>query len=266
MTRRIGIDAGATLTKIAYEDRGHMHVKSYANQEMDQLIQWLQITNQSAFLSLTGGKSTYLQDASQQKSEQIEEFKAITAGTRHLLYEETGKIPDDFILVSIGTGTSIFRVIGDDYERLLGSGIGGGTFMGLGTLLTGKKDYHELIELAAEGNYKNSDLLVKDIYDTSAAPLSGNLTAANFGKAHINDVALADQLASLVRLIGETILLLSTQAAASQQVEKIVFTGSTLTGNEALKEVLSGFRDILPYEPVFLEKGAYAGAIGALYS
>ncbi|UJL48304.1 hypothetical protein KFZ58_14625 [Virgibacillus sp. NKC19-16] len=131
--------------------------------------------------------------------------------------------------------------------------------------MTGKSDFHELVNLAKEGSYTGSDLLVKDIYAPNEPPLLGDLTAANFGKAHLNkDATEYDHMASLIKLIGETLILLSTQAAGSQQVERVVFTGSTLNGNEPLKNVLGGFQDMMAYEPVFLEKGAHAGAIGAL--
>ncbi|MBP1971126.1 type II pantothenate kinase [Virgibacillus natechei] len=265
MVKRIGIDAGGSLIKVAYEERGQMHVKTYSNEEMDRLLNWLQVISPDAVLYLTGGKSGYLRSVVKQSNHQVDEFEATAEGTRFLLKQEKNIFDDDFILVSIGTGTSIFSVTKQAHERLLGSGIGGGTLMGLGHLITGKSDFPELVNLAKEGSYANSDLLVKDIYAPNKPPISGDLTAANFGKAHLNKEATeADHMESLVKLIGETLILLSTQAAATQQVEKIVFIGSTLNGNEPLNNVLNGFQDMLPYEPIFLEKGAYAGAIGAL--
>ncbi|WP_158234635.1 type II pantothenate kinase [Lentibacillus sediminis] len=263
--RKIGIDAGGTLTKVAYQENGHMHVKTFSNQKQEEILQWLQLFTPDARFCLTGGRSASLQGNLQQKIVQIDEFQAIAEGTKHLLHEEKATYPDEFILVSIGTGTSIFHVNSERSDRLFGSGIGGGTWMGLGILLTGKDDFRKLVRLAGEGDSAKGDLLVKDIYQAQEAPLLGELTAANFGKAADNrEVTSADSMASLARMIGETIMLLASQAAAKQQVEKIVFAGSTLDGNRPLRDVLNGFREMLPYEPIFLEKGAYAGAIGAL--
>ena len=50
------------------------------------------------------------------------------------------------------------------YERIGGTSLGGGTFWGLGTLLTGAKGFDQLLDLASEGDHRNVDLLVKDIY------------------------------------------------------------------------------------------------------
>lgn len=44
--------------------------------------------------------------------------------------------------------------------------MGGGTFWGLGSLLTKAKGFDELLQLASEGDHRNVDLLVKDIYGT----------------------------------------------------------------------------------------------------
>lgn len=42
--------------------------------------------------------------------------------------------------------------------------MGGGTFWGLGSLLTKARGFDELLHLASEGDHRNVDLLVKDIY------------------------------------------------------------------------------------------------------
>ncbi|SET67327.1 pantothenate kinase [Oceanobacillus limi] len=266
MGDRIGIDVGGSLVKVAYEERGHIHTKIFSNQEIDELIQWLQLIAPRATLYLTGGKSGVLMEKLNHKMVQVEEFEATTEGAKYLLQIEKQVIKDHFILVSIGTGTSIYSVTEDSYDRLLGSGIGGGTFMGLGNLLTGESDFRKLRDLASQGDATKCDLLVRDIYAPHEAPLNGDLTAANFGKVFTEKAEnIDDRMASLVKLIGETILLLSTQAASSTQVEQIVFVGSTLNGNKPLKNVLTSFQNLLPYEPIFLEKGSHAGAIGALF-
>ena len=42
--------------------------------------------------------------------------------------------------------------------------MGGGTFWGLGSLLTKAQGFDELLELASQGDHRKIDLLVKDIY------------------------------------------------------------------------------------------------------
>ncbi|GGB59987.1 type II pantothenate kinase [Lentibacillus populi] len=261
----IGVDAGGSLVKISYEEKGKLHTKTYPVEEIFACINWLQILSPDAILKLTGGKSALIQSLVEQKIKLVDEFQATVTGTRYVLKTEKQSTPDQFIQVHIGTGTSIFYVTPDFYERLLGTGIGGGTFIGLGKLISGKENFNELNELAGQGNSHQSDLLIRDIYAPSPSPLLGSLTASNFGKANLNkDAATADHIASLVRMIGETLVLLATQTAAAHQLKNIVFTGSTLDGNQPLKELIASFQDILDFNPIFLEKGAYVGAIGAL--
>lgn len=262
--KEIGIDAGGTLIKIAYEEQGKLHVKSYPQNKLKEVVQWIQIVSPTATLKSTGGKRESIANLVQNRYELVDEFQAIINGTSYLLEEEKIKIGNEYILVSIGTGTSVFHVHTDGFDRLLGSGIGGGTFLGLGKLLSGKTRFEELTDLASRGDREKSDLLVKDIYATGDAPLLGNLTAANFGKAGFQKALPEDHMSALNQLIGEVIISLASLAARSKQVKPIVFVGSTLSGNAPLKSVLSSFQDWMDYTPVFLEKGAYAGAIGTI--
>lgn len=263
---KIGIDAGGTLIKVAYEEKGHLHVKTYENTEKARLLQWLHMLAPVAILHGTGGRWHEIAAKVKQSKQSVDEFNALIAGTRYLLQKEGG-FQEEYILVSIGTGTSVFYVNGNTHERVLGSGIGGGTWMGLGSLITSANGFRELVELAGLGDHQKSDLLVKDIYGSEQAPLVGELTAANFGKAHVSKAQTeADHVAALNQLIGETILSLAGQVASAKNTKQIVFIGSTLQGNKPLQKVITSFQEMLPYEPVFLEKGAYAGAIGALLS
>ncbi|HAM79654.1 MAG TPA: type II pantothenate kinase [Ornithinibacillus sp.] len=267
LVRKIGIDAGGSLVKIAYHEQEKIHIKTFSNHELDQAISWLSPFLSDAIVYATGGKAGHFKNINSNTCHIVEEFRAVTKGSRYLLQEEKGIQGEEFILVNIGTGTSIFHVTEDSYERVLGSGIGGGTLMGLGHLITGKTDFHLFTSLALKGDNRNSDLLVRDIYAPDEPPIFGDLTAANFGKAHLNKAATEqDYLASVMHLIGETIVLLAGQAATKKQVKRIVFVGSTLTNNKPLQTVLTSFHKALAYDPIFLEKGSHAGAIGALLS
>lgn len=262
---RIGIDAGGSLVKIAYEENRNLHTKTYPIEEISACLDWLQMLAPDAKLMLTGGKSAHVQSKLQQKHQHVDEFQATVVGTRYLLTKERKHAPDQFIQVHIGTGTSIFHVMPDSFERLLGSGIGGGTLMGLGKLISGENNFNQLLKLAAQGQSQNSDLLIRDIYAPSPSPLTGSLTAANFGKAHLNeDASTADHIASLIRMIGETLILLASQATTAHQLKSMVFTGSTLNGNQPLKTCIKTFQELVDFNPLFLDKGAYVGAIGAL--
>jgi type II pantothenate kinase len=262
--KKIGIDAGGSLIKMVYEEEGHLRYRTYASSEMDSLLKWIGIMNPSAKLFATGGKTFLFHDKFPYPFTMVEEFKAMVEGSRFLLAEEFHLVEDEYILISIGTGTSIYYVTPDHYERVLGTGMGGGAFVGLGTILSGTNDFSKLVERTERGNRENVDLLVKDIYGPDITPMVGELTAANFGKVYMNNGASVDDyLASTMQMIGETIFLLASQTARMKGIEKLVFVGSTLTGNQTLKKILKGFADSQKMTVYFPTNGAYTGAIGA---
>ena len=52
--------------------------------------------------------------------------------------------PYPFILVNVGSGVSVLAVRGpDNYKRISGTSLGGGTFLGLCCLLTGCNTFEE---------------------------------------------------------------------------------------------------------------------------
>jgi type II pantothenate kinase len=258
-----GIDAGGSLIKMVYQENGRMHFKKFPINEQDSAISWLKLSVPSLTVSLTGGKSSIIQKKYFPESVIIPEFQATCEGTRFLLEAENKSIGDNYLILNIGTGTSWHVVKGDKVERILGSGIGGGTFTGLGSLLTKVRGYRQLTCLAEEGNKGNVDMMVKDIYESAEGPVNGELTAANFAKGIRLKPSEADRMASLSNMIAETIVLLTSQAATIHQVKSAVIIGSATVGNNPLRQALVSYMNMVGVTPVFLEKGEYCGAIGA---
>lgn len=56
----IGIDAGGTMIKLAYEEKGRIHFRKYANTEMDAAMGWLKLFKWER-IALTGSQAAYLQ-------------------------------------------------------------------------------------------------------------------------------------------------------------------------------------------------------------
>lgn len=260
----IGIDAGGTLIKIAYEENGRLLYRKYPAGEMESAMGWLQMFSFSKRIVLTGGragkvKSLYFPDA-----ELIDEFTAACNGAKFLMDSDDITFNEKVLLVNIGTGTSWFIMDQTKSKRILGSGFGGGTLMGLGRLLGDIDNYEDLTELALQGNRESIDMMVKDIYEPDTPPIPGDLTASNFAKASTGEHhSVSDIAASLMNLLSETIILLTVQAATLHNIKKAVFIGSTLSGNKALKENIAKYGNMSDLETVFLKNGEYSGAIGA---
>lgn len=198
--------------------------------------------------------------------EYIVEFEATLKGVRYLLEKEGHKI-EQSIITNIGTGTSIHYMDGNSHVRVGGTGVGGGTLIGLSTIMTGITDFDEIKENAFLGDREGIDLLVKDIYQGMDTPIDGNLTASNFGKVGItkkSNFAKNDVLATTQGLVGEVITTLSIQLAEQHKAEYIVYIGSTLTNNEHLKKVIESYTIRKKHRPVFLQDCGFSGAVGAL--
>jgi len=87
--------------------------------------------------------------------------------------------------VTIGSGVSLIKVNDfNNFERVGGTMIGGGTLLGLSNLLTGIKDFDTIIEMAQAGQNSNVDMLVSDIYGDNSPfkELAGDLLASSFAK------------------------------------------------------------------------------------
>ncbi|XP_076037510.1 pantothenate kinase 3 fbl isoform X3 [Oratosquilla oratoria] len=191
---------------------------------------------------------------------------------RKIMYDFSDPYP--FLVVNIGSGVSILAVDGpDNYRRVSGTSLGGGTFLGLCCLLTGCRTFEEAIELAAKGNNEKVDKLVRDIYggDYARFGLSGDIVASSFG--HMNSAKKRDKVsredlacATLVT-ITNNIGSIVRMVAANEKIEKVVFVGNFLRVNPIAMKLLSyamEFWSTGQLKAIFLEHEGYFGAVGCL--
>ena len=90
-----------------------------------------------------------------------------------------------YLLVNIGSGVSMIKVSGpQDFLRVGGTHLGGGTFWGILSLLTGARTFDEMLSMAEQGDNSGVDMLVGDIYGTaySKIGLKSTAIASTFGK------------------------------------------------------------------------------------
>lgn len=266
-TIRIGIDAGGTLIKIAYMLNGKLELLKLPSNQLAQAVTWVQETLEKPEICITGGKAEQLQKLLAMEVKHMVEFEATCKGVQYLLHK-VDHTPGPFVLVNVGTGTSIHYVDGDQHSRISGTGVGGGTMLGLSRLLTGVDNYREFILSEVGGEREELDLKVKHIYEGSEPPISGDLTASNFGNMNTipANVPVADYLASVIGLVGETVATTSVLAAAQYGVSSIVYIGSSFSGNQSLKKVITDYTILREGHPTIVDDGEYSGAIGALLS
>ncbi|TQR20737.1 type II pantothenate kinase [Psychrobacillus vulpis] len=269
MATKIGIDAGGTLTKIAFWDEtNELQLLSFLSSNFKAVKDWLDSKSSLSSICLTGGRAEQLKKflLSQNDIPYIVEFDATMAGVMYQLKHD-GIRCEKAIIANIGTGTSIHIMEADSHSRLGGTGIGGGTLIGLGSALTGTKSYEEMIEVSKKGSRSSIDILVSDIYESNKLPINGSLTASNFGGVALKSIenrTKADYLAGIQGIIGEVVASLCIQSADAHGVNDIIYIGSTLENNSLLKEIIESYTILKQKNPIFLDKHGYSGAIGAL--
>jgi type II pantothenate kinase len=260
----VGVDAGASLVKLALREGGALRSElrpAAALAEVAERVQRLA----PASLGLTGAGASELARRLDGEGVRVTEFSAWGTGVRRLLAGQRPDVAEPYLLVSLGTGTSVLLAQGLGVSRVGGTALGGGTLMGLGGLLLGGASFEDLVALAARGDRRRVDLLVSDIYRPGEIALAGDATAANFGKPALVKGAAPEDLANaILGMLGENVALICTGLAAAHGVRRIVYGGSTLRGNRPLRDVLTLITAAFGREPLFLDDGEFAGAIGAL--
>ena len=172
---------------------------------------------------------------------------------------------DEAIVVSMGTGTALIHAKKENGETVTkylgGTGVGGGTLLGLSRKMLGVDTIEHLEQLAADGNLENVDLRIKDISNDDSFQINANLTASNFGKlsdiADNNDIALG-----IANMVAETIAMLSVFAARSFGINTVVLTGN-LTTLDSIARVFEGLEKNFGVKFLIPENAQFATVIGA---
>ncbi|MEJ1276449.1 pantothenate kinase 1 [Cricetulus griseus] len=182
--------------------------------------------------------------------------------------------PYPMLLVNMGSGVSILAVYSkDNYKRVTGTSLGGGTFLGLCCLLTGCETFEEALEMAAKGDSTNVDKLVKDIYggDYERFGLQGSAVASSFGnmmsKEKREAISKEDLARATLVTITNNIGSIARMCALNENIDRVVFVGNFLRINMVSMKLLAYAMDFWSkgqLKALFLEHEGYFGAVGAL--
>ncbi|KAM0873777.1 hypothetical protein ACQ4PT_037848 [Festuca glaucescens] len=203
-----------------------------------------------------------------------------------------------YLLVNVGSGVSIikvtFRLIfyshwifanyssskvdgHGKFQRVSGTNVGGGTYWGLGRLMTECKSFDELLELSQRGDNSTIDMLVGDIYgglDYSKIGLSASTIASSFGKTISDNKELSeyrpeDISLSLLRMISYNIGQISYLNALRYGLKRILFGGFFIRGHAYTMDTISfavHFWSKGETKAMFLRHEGFLGALGAFMS
>lgn len=266
MSYIIGIDIGGSTTKIVGLHDGKLTgaVRVKASDPLTSAYgafgKFMEETglklNEVDRVMCTGVGASYLSnDIYGIPATKVDEFQAIGLGGKY-----TSGL-DDCIVASLGTGTSITSVKGDQIQYIGGSGVGGGTVCGLCGKMIGISSSRSVDKLALHGSLDNVDLNVGDISRSQIANMNDKTTAANFGNVSEN-ASDADFAMGVVNLVFQTVGIIAKMAAQAQGTDKVVLTGS-LTKMEASKPVIEALEALYHVKYIIPEHSDFSTAIGA---
>ncbi len=238
----LGIDVGGSTTKIVgFDENGKLIEPMFihANDQITSIYGAFGKFTDTNHLTLsditsikmTGVGASFLDKGIYGlKCEHVSEFDCIGAGGLYL----SGL--DRAIIASLGTGTAcVCAERGKKSEYLGGTGVGGGTLMGLSRLLLGMENIKHIYELAEGGDLRKIDLHINNISKKEAlSDLPSELTVSNFGK--ISDIAEKSDIAlGIINMVFETVGTTAVFAARTHDLKDIVLTGNMTSCPQAPK-------------------------------
>ena len=265
----ISIDFGITVTDILKRNQGVMsHQMTLSKEEpslalLNKLLSDINFKSDVNFLAVTGGKHLNIGEKIEStRVIHVNEIEAIGEGAMNLsgLSEK-----NPTIIVSAGSGTACILAKEGNFVHCSGTGVGGGTVLGLSKLLLGTTDPIEIAELAKKGNESGVDLILEDVVSGPIGELPSDTTAVNFGKVSKIDseISREDIAAGIVNLVGQTAARVATSVATTFNAREIVVVGRSPSFN-GLKNSLEQAASIMGFSPHFPDNGEYASALGAM--
>ena len=235
----VGIDIGGSTTDAVILENGGLHVVTIEANDpvaaaagaLGKLVSDFGIKLEDVeCVAATGAGSRVLSKSLLGRPVvKVNEFTAIGIGGTSLAGLEVLAL-----VVSLGTGTAIVSATRDQIAHFSGTGVGGGTLLGLAKHMLGVSTIERLEKLARKGDLRRIDLSVRDIAGGSIGDLPPNTTAANFGKISA-DATPEDKALAIMNMITESIGVLALASARACGQENIVLTGKLSTCSDSCR-------------------------------
>ena len=201
------IDFGASNTDIVVRDGGatrHWTLPTEGQPDEARVRRVLEAGGVSprdlAWIAVTGGNRALLPSAIDDRPlHRVDEVRAIGRGGLALAHL------DSALVTSAGSGTACVAATGQEAHHVTGTGVGGGTLMGLGRLLLDSVDPREIDALAQRGTDTTHNLTIAEVLGGAIGSLPPETTAVNFGRVarHPVEASREDTAAALVNMVGQ---------------------------------------------------------------
>ncbi len=263
----LGVDIGGSTTKIVSVDENNNVKDTLQVRAGDQKTSLYGAVGHILYknglkvedvenIVLTGVGATAIEgDVYDIPTKRVQEFEAIGHGGKKL----SGK--DNILVMSMGTGTAFVRADKSGIRHIGGSGVGGGTLLGLSAKMLDTTDIDYIVSLAEKGDLGKVDLLISDISNTKIPSLPDHATAANFGRLRAS-AGKEDLAKGLMNTVFQTAGMLAVFSCLDTDIKDVVVTG-TLASFPQAKEILQEVGALHNLNFIIPDNAIFATAIGA---
>ncbi|MBO5220897.1 MAG: type II pantothenate kinase [Clostridia bacterium] len=262
----LGIDVGGSNTKIIGLRNGipttpiHVRATDPITSVFGALGKYISINHLTLAdinrIMVTGVGSSYLnEDIYGIPTEKVEELVSVGKGGLYL------SELDKAVVVSLGTGTAYVNATKNSVSHMGGTGVGGGTILGLSSKLLNVRSFDSIIDLADRGDLSRVDLTIGDISKSDVSNMSATTTASNFGKL-LDTATNEDIAAGILNLVFQTVALMAVFNARIAGTNDIVICGR-LANSPHCKKTLEEIRALHGVNFITPENAEFATALGA---
>lgn len=265
----LGIDVGGSNTKIIGLRDGvpmepiHVRATDPLTSVFGALGKYISLNSLTlddiSRIMITGVGSSFIhEDIYGIPTQKVEELVSVGKGGLYLSRLENA------VVVSLGTGTAFVNASKNHVSHMGGTGVGGGTVLGLSSKLLNVRSFDSIIDLADQGDLSQVDLTIGDISKSDVSNMSSTTTASNFGK--ISDLtSTADIAAGILNMVFQTVGLMAVFNAKIAGTNDVVVCGR-LAQAPHCKETLEGIRVLHGTNFIIPENAEFATALGAALS
>lgn len=264
----VGIDIGASTTKgVILEDSEIIY--KYTLQTSDTVTSTLKVleslavkirdTNAISMVAISGGGSREIGESLLGLPVmKVDEIKAIGFGGLVLAKKQKG------LIVSIGTGTAMVAAYerGRSVNHVGGTGVGGGTILGLSRRMLGIDDFKVLEYLASQGNSNKVDITVADIVGGPVGIMPAEATASNFGRL-TSKSSKEDIAAGIFNMVSQVIGVLAAMAAKAYGIQEDVVLVGRLVKSKIVYDAICKTIELFGVKAIVPRDCEYCTAVGA---
>lgn len=263
-----GLDIGASMAKGVLVDKNLRIINKIAISSNKPRIAALNIIEVFLnrfpvnYIAISGGGSRLIDnEILGLPVERVDEIKAIGLGGLLLAGRNEG------LIVSAGTGTALVIAYegGKIIKHIGGTGVGGGTILGLSRKLLNVTKFKVLEEMALRGDSNKVDLTVGDIVGGSIGIVPAEATASNFGK--LTQESKADDIAAgIFNMVSQTIGVIAAMAAKAYNLEDSVIVVGMLAKSKLFSKIVCETTELFGVKVLIPKNCEFFGALGAAAS